>query len=210
MKKSIGSLCVITDTAIQSRYSHLELAEMALRGGASVIQLRDKTASSKDLYAWAVGIQALCMTFGATFIINDRLDIALAANTDGVHLGQTDLPISVARKILGNTKLIGGSASSLHEALQVQRDGADYIGFGHIYTTTTKDKPTPPKGISGLNEILSSVSIPVMAIGGISQKNIHEVASSGVQSIAVVSAVCAAENPLNATRDMIRVIAEAR
>jgi|YNPBryulayer2012_1023412.scaffolds.fasta_scaffold02088_1 thiamine-phosphate pyrophosphorylase len=210
MKKPIGALCVITDVSIQSRYSHLELCELAIRGGASVVQLRDKMASDRDLYALAVAMQLICTGLGATFIINDRVDIALAANTDGVHLGQTDLPIPVARNILGNDKLIGGTASSLEEALQVERDGADYIGFGHIFSTTTKLKSTAPKGIESLRDVIASVKIPVMAIGGINHTNIEAVARTGVASIAVVSAVCASENPTLAARDLSHTISALR
>lgn len=200
MKKPIGALCVITDVSIQSRYNHLELCELAIRGGASMIQLRDKHASARDLYALAVAMQLLCTGLGATFIINDRVDIALAANTDGVHLGQTDLPLPTARHLLGNDKIIGGSASSLEEALQVERDGADYIGFGHIFPTTTKAKPSEPKGIEHLSEVIASVKIPVIAIGGITHSNVEAVARTGA-SVAVISAVCAAETqPLQRER----------
>lgn len=205
MKKPIGALCVITDVAIQSRFTHLELCELALRGGASLIQLRDKTASTRDLYALAVAMQLVCDKFGATFIVNDRVDIALAANADGVHLGQTDLPIPVARKLLGDDKIIGGSASTLDEALQVERDGADYIGFGHIFPTSTKEKPSAPKGVETLSEVVASVKIPVMAIGGINHSNVASVAKAGA-SVAVVSAVCAAENPTLATSELLQAM----
>lgn len=209
MKKPIGALCVITDVSIQSRYTHLELCELAIRGGASVIQLRDKTASSRELYALAVAMQLLCTSLGATFIVNDRVDIALAANTDGVHLGQTDLPIPAARRLLGPDKLIGGTASTLEEAMQVERDGADYVGFGHIFPTTTKEKPSAPKGIEALSQVIASVKIPVMAIGGITHANAHLVARTGA-AIAVVSAVCASENPTAATRSLVDIISTAR
>lgn len=205
MKKPIGALCVITDVSIQSRFTHLELCELAIRGGASVIQLRDKTASSRELYALAVAMQLLCTGLGATFIINDRVDIALAANTDGVHLGQTDLPIPTARRLLGDDKLIGGTAASLEEALQVERDGADYIGFGHIFPTATKQKPSAPKGIEALSRVVESVKIPVVAIGGITHANADAVARTGA-SLAVVSAVCASENPTAAARNLVETI----
>lgn len=209
MKKPIGALCVITDVSIQSRFTHLELCELAIRGGASMIQLRDKTASDRDLYALAVAMQLLCTGLGATFIINDRVDIALAANTDGVHLGQTDLPIPTARKILGNDKLIGGSASTLEEALQVERDGADYIGFGHIFPTATKEKPSAPKGIEALSKVIASVKIPVIAIGGITQSNVEAVAQTGA-SVAVVSAVCSSENPTVSAHALVETISAVR
>lgn len=206
MKKPIGALCVITDVAIQSRFTHLELCELAIRGGASVIQLRDKAASTRDLYALAVAMQTLCAGLGATFIVNDRVDIALAANADGVHLGQTDLPIPAARKILGDHKLIGGTAATLEEALQVERDGADYVGFGHIFPTSTKEKPSAPKGVETLSQVIASVNIPVMAIGGIHRSNIASVARAGAKHVAVVSAVCAAENPTLAASELLQAM----
>ncbi|MCS6988311.1 MAG: thiamine phosphate synthase [Chloroherpetonaceae bacterium] len=208
MKKPIGKLCVITDVVIQSRYSHLELCELAIRGGASVVQLRDKSASTRDLYALAVAMQLVCRKFGATFIVNDRVDVALAADADGVHLGQTDLPIPVARKILGDKKIIGGSASTLEEALQVERDGADYVGFGHVFSTTTKLKASAPKGVEGLKDVLAAVKIPVMAIGGINASNVAQVARAGAPSVAVISAVCAAADPTAAARELLQSMSE--
>jgi thiamine-phosphate pyrophosphorylase len=205
-KKSVGALCVITDVGIQSRFSHLELCELAIRGGATAIQLRDKSASDRDLYAYAVAMQTVSTALGATFIVNDRVDIALVANADGVHLGQSDLPIPAARKILGDSKIIGASASSLAEARRAEAEGADYIGFGHIFPTSTKAKDAPPKGISELREALSAVNIPIMAIGGISAKNLSEVLEAGAPSAAVVSAVCNSENPQAATAQLRQII----
>lgn len=208
MKKPIGKLCVITDVAIQSRYSHLTLCELAIRGGATVIQLRDKSATDRELYALAVAMQATCSALGATFIVNDRADIALLANADGVHLGQSDLPIQAARKILGEGKIIGASAAHLGEARKAEEDGADYIGFGHIFSTATKIKDAPPKGISALRETIANAKIPVMAIGGITEENLKSVVETGVASIAVVSAVCKAENPSEAAARLLRIINE--
>ncbi|KER10864.1 MAG: thiamine-phosphate synthase [[Candidatus Thermochlorobacteriaceae] bacterium GBChlB] len=206
MKRLISGLCVITDTAVQQRFSHVQLAELSMQGGADIVQLRGKALSTKDLFASAVGIRALSLAYGTVFIVNDRADIALASNADGVHLGQTDLPIAAARKILGNDKLIGATASTIDDALKAEQDGADYIGFGHIFSTTSKEKLTPPTGVAMLRDVLQAVKIPVMAIGGINQKNIESVWQTGVQSVAVISAVASAETPKAATAQLKKIL----
>ncbi|MFN3393102.1 MAG: thiamine phosphate synthase [Candidatus Thermochlorobacter sp.] len=206
MQHQISGLCVITDTTVQQRFSHLELAELAMRGGANIIQLRDKHLPAKELFALAVAMRTLTLAFGKLFIVNDRADIALAANADGVHLGQTDLPIPAARKILGKDKIIGGTASTLEEALAVEREGADYIGFGHIFPTTSKKKPTPPKGLEYLRKVVSAVKIPVMAIGGITVENAESVLKTGVRSLAVLSAVATAESPERAAAELVSMM----
>ncbi|ACF14494.1 thiamine-phosphate pyrophosphorylase [Chloroherpeton thalassium ATCC 35110] len=208
-KKHIGQLCAITDTHIQSRFSHVELARLALQGGADIIQLRDKTLPTSELFCIAKEILTLCQALGGKLIINDRADIALAADADGVHLGQDDLPIAEARKLLGENKIIGATASTLALAKQAEFDGADYIGFGHIFPTSTKHKPEPPKGVLAISEIKKSLRIPVMAIGGIDYENIGEVMRAGADSAAVVSAICCAENPEAATQEIKKQIAEA-
>ncbi len=197
---------MITDTTVQQRFSHLELAELAMRGGANIIQLRDKHLPAKELFALAVAMRTLTLAFGTLFIVNDRADIALAANADGVHLGQTDLPIPAARKILGKDKIIGGTASTLEEALAVEREGADYIGFGHIFPTMSKEKPTPPRGLEHLREVVCAVKIPVMAIGGITVENAESVLKTGAQSLAVISAVATAESPERAAAQFVSIV----
>ncbi len=206
MRRSVSGLCVITDAVVQKKFSHVQLAELSMQGGADIVQLRDKALSTKDLFASAVGIRALSLAYGKVFIVNDRADIALASNADGVHLGQTDLPIAAARKILGNDKLIGATASTIDDALKAEQDGADYIGFGHIFPTTSKEKPSPPTGVAMLRDVLQAVKIPVIAIGGISEKNIESVWQTGVQSVAVISAVASAENPRAATERLKKIM----
>lgn len=202
MTKRIGTLCVITDTSVQQRFSHIELAELALKGGADIIQLRAKNASTAELLEYALAIRELCRKYNGTLIINDRVDIGLAADADGVHLGAEDLPIAVARKLLGPEKIIGATAPTVEEALRAEADGADYIGFGHIFPTTTKHKPEPAKGVGAIREIKSQISIPVMAIGGIDHQNAASVAAAGADSLAIVSAICASSDPFEATRQM--------
>ena len=195
-------LCVITDEA----YCPVTLAEEALKGGAAMIQLRHKTASGKELFTWAVAIRKLCREYQALFIINDRVDIALACEADGVHLGQDDLPAAAARKLLGNTRIIGVSASSLEEAVQAEKDGADYIGFGHIYPTVSKLKEHDPLGPENLKKTVASVSLPVVAIGGITIENAPILVSMGATGVAVISAVSRAEKPSKAASELLSAL----
>ncbi|NTV45764.1 MAG: thiamine phosphate synthase [Chlorobiales bacterium] len=208
MTKRIGTLCVITDTSVQQRFSHIELAELALKGGADMIQLRAKNATTAELLEYALAIRKLCRKYKGTLIINDRVDIALAADSDGVHLGAEDLPIAVARKLLGPKKIIGATAPTIQAAIQAEQNGADYIGFGHIFPTSTKHKPEPPKGIRAISGVRLKIGIPLMAIGGIDHKNAASIAVSGADSLAVVSAICASPDPLETTRQMKAIISE--
>lgn len=202
MQKTIGILHVLTDTTIQRRFTHEQLVELAVAGGADTIQYRDKGASTRELIERATMLRRICANAGVTFLINDRVDIALACDADGVHLGQQDLPISVARRILGREKIIGGTAATHEQALQVEHEGADYVGFGHIFPTQTKQKPTPAKGPQELKKISAAVKIPVIAIGGITLSNVDEVMMAGAWGVAVVSAVCAHDDPRSATRQL--------
>ena len=171
-----------------------------------MIQLRHKTASGTELFSWAVAIRNLCREYHALFLINDRVDIALACEADGVHLGQDDLPAAAARKLLGNTRIIGVSASSLEEAVQAEKDGADYIGFGHIYPTVSKLKEHDPLGPENLKKTVASVSLPVVAIGGITIENAPILISMGATGVAVISAVSRAEKPSKAASELLSAL----
>lgn len=195
-------LCVITD---DSRCP-VELAGMALEGGARMVQLRRKNASGRELYEWSVRMQELCRHHEAVFIVNDRVDIALAMQADGVHLGQQDLPAAAARKILGPDAIIGVSVSGVAEALKAEEHGASYIGLGHIYPTFSKDKPTPPLGTQAIGEVRKAVGLPIVAIGGIGPANAPEVIETGAAGIAVISAVTGAPDPVSASKELVRRI----
>jgi thiamine-phosphate pyrophosphorylase len=198
--KSIGRLHVLTDTLLQRRFSHTELAEMAIAGGADAIQFRQKEGSTRDMIEIAARMKAICRKAGAAFIVNDRIDIAIASNADGVHLGQGDLPIPLARRLLGNDKIIGGSAGSPEEAMRCVREGADYIGFGPVFNTMSKDDAGAAKGIEGMKALLKDVRAPVIAIGGINAGNLPEVIRAGAYGVAVISAVCCTDDPVLAAR----------
>jgi thiamine-phosphate pyrophosphorylase len=204
--KKIGRLHVITDIDLQNRFSHVELARMAISGGADTIQFRQKTGATREMIETARQIKQLCANSGVTFIVNDRLDVAIASESDGVHLGQDDFPIPLARKILGENKIIGGSAVTLDEAHKCQDEGADYVGFGPVYPTTSKADAGPVSGIDLFKEIIVKVSLPLIAIGGVNRDNAPETIRAGAHGIAVISAMCCQHDPEQATRELLRAL----
>jgi len=206
----IWDLCVITDRRVSGGLSHSDVAKKALEGGAGMIQLRDKEAPLRSLLPEALEIAELCRSFGATFIVNDRLDLALAVGADGVHLGQEDLPAKAARRLLGKGRLLGISTHSLEQALKAQEDGADYIGVGPIFKTGTKETGYEPRGPSLIRDIRLNVTIPILAIGGITLENVSEVITAGADGVAVISAVVGAPDVREATRRFMTVIRQAR
>lgn len=182
-----GGLCFITDR----RACKLSLEEMAfkvLSAGVRWIQYREKEISRREIYEESIRLRRLTREFNAVFIVNDHADIALAVDADGVHLGQDDLPAREARKIMGKDKIIGISTHSLEQAIDAEGEGADYIGFGPVFHTITKDAGVP-KGTGMLHEIKRQVHIPVVAIGGINLENIRSVLDTGVDAVAVASAI---------------------
>lgn len=181
-------LYVIPDSRIGAPRSIEEQAELALDGGATMIQLRDKKMSDRELYETACRLSSLCRSRGAVFVVNDRLDIALASRAHGVHLGKEDLPVSVARKIVPAGFLIGATAHSIEEGRAAEEQGADYVGIGAVFPTGTKNVVSVI-GVDGIRAIRKALSLPSVAIGGISEENAAEVLSAGVDGIAVVSSV---------------------
>jgi thiamine-phosphate pyrophosphorylase len=206
MRKKLRGVCVITDTTIQKKYSHLELAKIAVKGCADIVQFRDKNMSTFVLLETAKKINTICKKNNVLFIVNDRIDIALLSDADGVHLGKGDIPVKEARKLLGEKKIIGATAHSLREAKKAEADGADYLGYGHIFPTSTKLKLTKPKGLKNLSKVCNSVNIPVFAIGGINKTNAESVINAGASGIAVVGSVVKSRNPRKAVNDLKRCI----
>jgi thiamine-phosphate pyrophosphorylase len=206
MTKRLGRLLVITDESIQNRFSHEKLAALAIAGGAGLIQYRDKSSGTGAIIEKAVILKKICAEFEVPLIINDRMDVAMAAGADGVHLGQEDLPIKTARRILGPGKIIGGTAGTVDQAVRAQEDGADYVGFGHIFPTGSKAKPGRPAGLDGLAEVCAAVDVPVYAIGGLSAATAPAVIRAGAWGLAVISAVCAREDPQAAAAEIIHAI----
>ncbi len=204
--KKIGKFHVLTDTRLQNRFSHVQLTELAIAGGADTIQFRQKGGTTKEMIRAAEQMQALCRKAGVAFIVNDRIDVALASHADGVHLGQSDFPIPLARKILGDTAIIGGSACNLEEARTCLTEGADYVGFGPVYTTSSKEDAGPVSGLALLKEVVEAIPLPIIAIGGINRRNIHMVLQVRVHGIAVISDVCCQEDPGEAAKTICRLM----
>jgi thiamine-phosphate pyrophosphorylase len=204
--KKIGKFHVLTDICLQTRFSHAELTELSIAGGADTIQFRQKDGTTRELIQIAEQMQAICKKAGVTFIINDRIDVAIASRADGVHLGQDDFPISLARKLLGEKAIIGGSAVNMEEARKCLLEGADYIGFGPVYPTTSKEDAAPATGIDLMKQIVEAIPLPIVAIGGISISNAFPVIQAGVHGIAVISAVCCQEDPAEAARCLWKLL----
>ena len=183
----LNGLCFITGRK-ESCLTLKEIVTIVLSSGVRWIQYREKDKSRRDIYREAFILRKLTNEFGAVFIVNDYTDIVLAVNADGVHLGQKDLPLKEARKILGKGKIIGVSTHCAEEAIAAETGGADYIGFGPIFHTETKDAGKP-KGITSLREIKKLIKIPVIAIGGINTENLESVIDAGADAVAVSSAI---------------------
>jgi thiamine-phosphate pyrophosphorylase len=206
MKKKIGRLHVLTDTGLQNRFSHQDLARLAVEGGAEVIQFREKRGETRYLIDTAIALKEICSRSGALLIVNDRVDVALASGADGVHLGREDFPIGPARRLLGAGKIIGASADSVEEALECMNQGADYVGFGPVFPTTSKEDAGPVTGLQALSLVVEAVEIPVIAIGGINRGNAPAVVRAGAYGVAVISAVCCQEDPAAAARGLLEAI----
>ncbi|MBI4654691.1 MAG: thiamine phosphate synthase [Nitrospirae bacterium] len=196
-------LYLITDRII-SGLSLTEIVKQAIAAGVRTIQIREKNLSKKKLFTEVLSMKTLFRKHRALLIINDYVDITLAADADGVHLGHEDMPIETAREILGKKKIIGISTHTLKQALEAERAGADYIGFGPIFHTATKDTGRP-KGINALIEIKNHVKIPLVAIGGITPENCSRVLATGANAIAVVSGILVGDIKTN-TREFLKII----
>jgi thiamine-phosphate pyrophosphorylase len=204
------SLYLVTDRGLSRGRSTLEIVSAAVDGGATVVQLREKDCSTRDFIEQALAIKDLLKDRGVPLIINDRVDVAQAIEADGVHLGQTDMPLEVAKKILGDSMIIGISAESLQDAIEAEKGGADYLGVSPIYATPTKTDTAPPLGLEGLREIREAIRIPLVGIGGLNRDNAGEVIRNGADGVAVVSAIVAADDPKAAAFALKQIIIEAR
>jgi len=201
-------LYVITDAAFRGR-THEEVAEAALRGGATFLQFREKHAPTCVLYQTALRLRRLCAAFGVPFIVNDRVDIALAVDADGIHVGPEDLPVAVVRRLVGPHRIVGASVGTVEEALQAEEEGASYLGVGPVYPTGTKPDAGSPIGPEGLRAIAGAVRIPIVGIGGINRDRVEEVILAGAAGVAVISAVAASEDMVEAAGALRRAVDEA-
>lgn len=196
-------LSVYFITSLEFGRTHEEVAEMALNGGVRTIQFRDKSMRGREMLETAKKLRNLCDGYKATLIINDRVDIALASGADGVHVGQEDIPSEEVRKIFEG--VVGVSVHNVEEAVEAEKY-ADYLGAGPVFPTSTKEDTRAPIGLEGLKEIVDAVSVPVVAIGSISSKNITDVLKVGVNGVAVISAITAAKEPVKATKGLLDTI----
>ena len=199
------TLYLVTDRRWLGERTLWDGVEEAIRGGATLVQLREKEISSKEYLELAQRVKEVTDRHDIPLIINDRIDIALAVDADGVHLGPEDLPVPLARKLLGDGKIIGSSAASVDEALLFQAQGADYLGVGAVFPTSTK-RGTEKVGLEDLRGIKSAVHIPVVAIGGIKVENAKSVMETGVDGVAVVSAIMDQADIREAARRLLSLL----
>ena len=206
-KKAVDyTLYLCTDRELMSCKTVEESVEKAIAGGAGIVQLREKNCTSREFYELAKRVLKITRANNVPLIINDRVDICLAADADGVHIGQKDLPCEIARRILGEEKLIGVSAALPEEAIKAENDGADYLGVGAVFSTSTK-KDTRPVTPEIIKEIRRAVTIPFVVIGGVNKDNIISLSGTGINGAAVVSAVVAQPDIEKAAREMKNAIA---
>jgi thiamine-phosphate pyrophosphorylase len=203
-------LCVITRDVEHLNRTHLDVARAALEGGATMIQLREKDLSGDELLRLALELRSLARARGATFIVNDRVDIALASQADGVHLGEHDLPVAVARRLLGPDAIIGASVNNPRRAKEAQDAGASYLGVGPIFPTLSKADAGEAIGLAPLTDITRIASLPMLAIGGLACDNIARVIQAGADGIAVISAVVEAPDMAAAAAALLRCVRQAR
>ncbi len=206
---AIGRLHVITDTTVQDRCSHAELALLAVRGGADTIQYRSKCGDVRRMIAEAADVRDVCRAANVLFVVNDRLDVCLAIGADGVHLGREDMPLAAARRVLGARFVVGGTVRNAAQLAEAARDGADYVGLGPVFTTMTKDVGHAPLGLEGVAAVAQGAAIPVVAIAGIGPADVVPLLRAGAFGVAVIGAVAGAADPTAATAEFARGIAEA-
>ena len=203
MNKIDLSLYLVTDNS-NDEEKFLNTIEEAIKGGVSVVQIREKTADTLDFYNLALKVKEITTNYNIPLIINDRVDVALAIDADGVHVGQSDMPCDVTRKLIGPDKILGISAATIDEAKKAESDGADYIGTGAVFPTSTKDD-APSVTKQELKEIVESINIPVVAIGGINLENACELIDTGIAGLSVVSAIMSSDNPKKSSEELLNI-----
>lgn len=201
MKKIDTTLYFITDSTPYNEEEFLERVEKALSGGVTIMQLREKDRTTREYISLAEKVHSIAQKYKVPLIIDDRADVALAVGAEGVHLGQSDMPIDTARKIVGDKMIIGATTKTVEQALEACKNGADYLGVGAIYPTTTKVK-TVLTSVDTLKDIVKAVSVPVNAIGGLNKDNIDVLKGSGISGICAVSAIMKADDPQTAAREL--------
>ena len=203
MKNVDLSLYLVTDNSDDVE-KFLNTIEEGIKGGVTVVQIREKTADTLEFYNLALKVKEITTKYDVPLIINDRVDVALAIDADGVHVGQSDMPCSVTRRLIGEDKILGVSAATIEEAKKAEKDGADYIGTGTVFPTATKDD-APKITKKDLKEIVDSINIPVVAIGGITLENASQLNDTGIAGLSVVSAIMSSENPKESSEKLLNI-----
>lgn len=204
MKNIDLSLYLVTDNS-DDEEKFLKTIEDAIVGGVSIVQIREKTANTIDFYNLALKVKEITTKYNVPLIINDRVDIAIAIDADGVHVGQSDMPCDITRKLIGEDKILGVSASNVNEAKKAEKDGADYVGSGAIFPTSTKDDASTITK-KDLTDIVESINIPVVAIGGITLENASKLNDTGISGLSVVSAIMSSDNPQKSAKKLLNII----
>lgn len=198
-------LYLVTDRGMTQGHDLLWVLQQALDGGVKAIQLREKDLGGRELFFLAEAARKLTQRYHARLLINDRIDIALAIDADGVHLSTASIPIETARALLGRQRLLGASTHSLEEAQEAERSGADFVVFGPVYFTPSKASYGSPQGLAALKKVVEKLSLPIYAIGGIKPENIADTRRTGVRGVALISAVMSAADPENATKEILKL-----
>ncbi|AHZ23729.1 thiamine-phosphate synthase [Haloferax mediterranei ATCC 33500] len=203
---------LVTQSDLSNGRTTLDVVQAAVDGGVDVVQLREKHASARERYETGCEVRDVTADAGVSLVVNDRVDIAAAIDADGVHLGDDDVPVSVAREQLGADTIIGRSVSTVAGAKAAEEAGADYLGVGAVFSTTTKqtDPDQSEIGVKRVSAVADAVSIPLVGIGGITPSNAADVVAAGADGVAVVSAITAADDPESATRRLATAVAEGR
>lgn len=201
MKYINYSLYLVTERSLLQGIELEQAVEEAILGGTTLVQLREKNISTMEFYKIAVDIKKITDKYNVPLIIDDRLDIALAVDAAGIHVGQSDMPCEIARKLVGKDKIVGVSAHTVEEALKAQKDGADYLGVGAVFPTGTK-KDAIDVSMETLKEIVQKVNIPVVAIGGVNQDNVDKLADTGIDGISVISAILGKKDVRKAAKEL--------
>lgn len=196
------SLYLITDRELAGSKNFFIAVRRALAGGVSLLQVREKYVSSREFYNIGIELKKLAAEFAVPMIINDRADIAVAVDADGVHVGQDDLPLETIRRIIGQDKILGYSVSNIEEALYGEKMGADYLGAGPVYPTGSKQDAGAAIGVEGLKAIKGSVKIPVVGIGGIGTNRLSQVKDTGIDGISVISAILSQDDTYRAAKEL--------
>ncbi len=204
------SLYLVTDRGLAGERELIDIVTAAISGGVTIVQLREKELPTGKFIQEAKNLKKYLTERNVPLIINDRVDVAMAAEADGVHVGQDDMPCTIARRMLGPDMIIGVSVSTVEEALEAEKNGADYLGISPIWATPTKTDTSPPIGLEGVRKIREVAKIPMVGIGGINVNNAASVIEAGCDGIAVVSAIMAAKDPENATSELLKNVKSAK